>query len=561
MRVVNRRAMLVICVMNMVQVVDVCQNLRYNRSVDLKKMRQAPQQSSSWGLGRLCRTVYAVLSSNRFFYGVIVVLVLQASWLALTGRYPMAYDEQNHIGIVKLYSAHISPFWDAQPPGDAPFSAVSRDPSYMYHYVMSFAYRLFDLFWKTDEAKIIAFRFISIALFAGGLVLYRKLLLRTRASKALVHTILGLFVLIPTVPFLAAQMNYDNLLFPLLAGMLLLTTQIVADIHDKAISARRLGLFAGVGMLTGLVKFPALPLLLAMAIWIVVAFCRRYGKKDWRQGLRQIIESFQKLRRLTQVGLVLLVLVSGVLFVERYGVNTVRYGTPVPACDKVLDEQRCMAFGPWKRNYDINIAKQNGTLTPVPPSTGPVYFTIDEWGKLLYWQFFYALDGPTNGFVVGFPYPTPYFVAAVLLAIGTLAVLLYWRRVFDRPYIKGLTFVALFYIAILWLQNYSDFRQLHLATAIQARYIVPTLPILLLLLALGFRALLQKITLAKSPLAVLTLLVLLTQGAGISVYILRSNPSWWWPNASVVHANETAQKILSPLVINRNLVDAPKQNY
>lgn len=517
----------------------------------------------------MCGVVHRALTSNRFFYGVIVVLILQASWVALSGRYPMAYDEQNHIGIVKLYSAHISPFWDAQPPGDAPFSAVSRDPSYLYHYTMSFAYRLFDLFWKTDEAKIIGFRFLSIAMFSVGLVLYRKVLLRTRASKALVHTVLALFVLIPTIPFLAGQMNYDNMLFPLLAATLLLATGIVADIKAGTPDARKVVLFIGIGLLAGLVKFPFLPLLLAMVIWLLTVFARYYGKKGTHashgkaarsKALRQLWQSFVDLRRPVQVALALLLVVAGVLFFERYGINTIRYGTPVPACDQVLDEQRCMSFGPWKRDYDITIAKNNGTLTPVPPSTGPIYFTIDEWFKLLIWQFFYSLNGPVDGFAVGFPYPVLYFTAVTLLGLAGVATILSWRRVLRMSYVKGLLLVAFLYIAVLWLQNYSDFRQLHLATAIQARYIVLVLPILLLVLALGATAMLRKLPSIKAALVVLTCAVFVTQGGGIEVFILRSTPMWWWPNSVVVQANQTAQKLLDPMVIGW-AVQAPKQNY
>lgn len=214
----------------------------------------------------------SVLGSNRFFYGIVAVLLLQAAWVALTGRYPMAYDEQNHMGIVRLYAEHVSPFWTEQPPGDAPYSAIARDPSYLYHFGLSFLYRLIGVFFQSEESKIVAFRLLSVAMFALGVWLYRKVLLRTKASKALVHVVFALFVLVPTVPFLAAQVNYDNLLFPLVAGLLLLTMQITDDIRNKSLDARRLALFVGVGMLTGLVKFPALPLLLAMTIWIVWSF-------------------------------------------------------------------------------------------------------------------------------------------------------------------------------------------------------------------------------------------------------------------------------------------------
>lgn len=492
----------------------------------------------------LCRGLRRLLASNRFFYVVVGLLILQASWIALSGRFPMAYDEQNHIGIVKLYASHISPFWSEQPAGDAPFSAVSRDPSYLYHWLMSFPYRLFDLFWKTDPAKVLAFRFVSIGLFAAGLVLYRKLLLRTGAGKALVHSVLAVFVLIPTVPFVAGQMNYDNLLFPMLAGLLLLLTHLIDQIRAKQLRADSLLLFIGLAMLAGLVKFPFLPILLAMAVWLLVVYGRAYGRTGWRQAISQLKQSFGALSRPLQIGLVLLVLVGGVLFAERYGVNAVRYGTPVPECDQVLDIDRCQAFGPWKRNYDIYQAKIEGRLTPLPPSLSFTYFAVDEWYKRIIWQFFYTLNGPIDGFSVGAPYLLPYYMGASLVLVGAVLAIVYWRHWARLPYLRGLLFVALAYALVLLLQNYLDFLRLHLATAIQARYLVLVLPIILLVLAVAYNAALRRLPAFKPVLVVVPLLVLLTQGGGAGVFIMRSNPTWWWQNDKVVRVNQAAQKVL-----------------
>lgn len=506
------------------------------------------------------KVVRTVLASDRFFYAAVALLVLQAAWIALSGRYAMAYDEQNHLGIIKLYAEHPSPFWSEPPPGPAPYSSVSRDPSYLYHWLMSLPYHLFDLVWKTDASKVLAYRFISIGLFAAGLVLFRRLLLRTKASKAIVHTVLALFVLTPTVPFLAGQMNYDNLLFLLVAALLLLTARITDDIRSGGLDVRRLGVFVALGMLTGLVKFPFLAMLLPMGIWILAVFFRRHGKAAWRQAVRQSASSFRGLSRAARIVLVLGVLLAGGMFFERYGLNTIRYGTPVPECDQVLDIGRCQAFGPWKRNYDIYQAKLNGTLEAAP-KVDVYHFTVDEWLRLLTWQFFYTLNGPVDGFSVGLPLPLPYHMGMALLIIGTVLAVIFGRRIVRLPYMKGLLFVALFYIFVLWAQNLSDFMRMHLATAIQARYLVMVLPILYLALALAFAQLLRKLPAAKALLALGAMAVLLTQGGGIGVFIMRSTPLWWWEQPVVVRANETAQRLLRPIVINEDKPPIPRRQF
>src|SRR5580692_8418743 len=92
------------------------------------------------------RRAVALIGSRRFFWGIVALLVLQAVWIACSGRYPMAFDEDFHLGIIRLYAHHLSPFWNGQPAGADAFGAVSRDPSYLYHYLMSFPYRLTSVF-------------------------------------------------------------------------------------------------------------------------------------------------------------------------------------------------------------------------------------------------------------------------------------------------------------------------------------------------------------------------------------------------------------------------------
>lgn len=490
-----------------------------------------------------------VLAHDRFFYGVVGLLVLQAVWIALTGRYPMAYDEQNHLGIIRLYADHVLPLWSSQPPGDAPFSAVSRDPSYLYHWLMSLPYHAIQPFLKTDVSQVLFYRFVSIGLFAAGLVLYRKLLLKTKASKALVHSVLAMFVLVPTVPFLAGQMNYDNLLFLLVAILLLLTIAIIRDIKAGRLDVRRIILFTSLSLLTALVKFPFLAILLPTSIWIIVVYVRHHGRnrRALLHGLQPLKKSFKSLGTAMKVMLVVLAIISAGLFLERYGLNALRYGTPVPECDQVLDINRCQAFGPWRRNYDIYQAKIEGRLEPA--KTDVYNFTYHEWLSLITWQFFYSLNGPADGFSIGLPTPLPYRVSMVLIVVGGMLVLLYRQAVFRRPYMKGLAFVALFYVFVLWAQNYSDFLRLHVATAIQARYIVLVLPIMFLALGLAYSQLLARLAYLKSLFIAGLIILFITQGGGVGAYIVRSNPTWWHENALVIRAGEAAQRWFKPIVI------------
>jgi len=102
------------------------------------------------------------------------------------------------------------PYLAHQPPNANAYGAVARDPSYLYHYLMSFPNRVLSLFIHGQTAQVITLRFIDIGFFTSGLVLFRRVLLRAGLSQGLTNFCLFLFVLIPIVPQLAGQVSYDD---------------------------------------------------------------------------------------------------------------------------------------------------------------------------------------------------------------------------------------------------------------------------------------------------------------------------------------------------------------
>src|SRR5665213_1702427 len=209
--------------------------------------------------------IMAIIGSRTFFRGVPLLLVLQAAWIALSGRYPMAFDEDFHLGIIRLYAHHLGPFWSGQPANADMFGAVARDPSYLYQYLMSFPYRLISLFTSDQTIQVLILRAINIGLFSSGVVLYRRLGLKTGASTALVNICTLLFILIPITPLLAAQINYDNLLLPASAITLLLAVNFEAFLaKHKRLNVKILLQLLIACLLTSLVKYAFLPMFVAI---------------------------------------------------------------------------------------------------------------------------------------------------------------------------------------------------------------------------------------------------------------------------------------------------------
>ena len=215
-----------------------------------------------------------VANSRKFFYFLIFVFVIEASWFAICCRYPMAFDENYHFGLIKIFATQWSPFITKLPANAAAFGDIFRYDSYLYHYLMSFIYRLIVVFTHTEIAQIVILRFINIVLFVIGLVLFRKIFKRLKLSDLFTNFACLILILIPVVPFLAATINYDNLAFVMVPLTVLLTFDCRDSLIKGEISLVKTLLLLGCGMLASLVKYPFLPIFAAEVIYLVVVLIR-----------------------------------------------------------------------------------------------------------------------------------------------------------------------------------------------------------------------------------------------------------------------------------------------
>ncbi len=481
------------------------------------------------------------IGSRSFFRLVIGLLVVQAAWIALSGRYPMAFDEDFHLGIIRLYAHHLSPFWSSQPAGADMFGAVARDPSYIYQYLMSFPFRLISLFTHDLTIQVLWLRAIDISLFAWGISLYRRLLLKTGASAAIVHGALLVLVLIPVVPLLAAQINYDNLLLPLTAIVLLLCLKFNDGLKRKQFDLATLWQMIILGLLTSLVKYAFLPIFTVMIGFIVVRLWQNRGRLAPFQD--RLKAGWKRISMPARLSLAVAAILALGLFGERYFVNLVKYHNPVPACDQVLTVRQCSSYGPWIRDY-------TDTLENVQPPPPHLKLTFTHaWLYGLWLRTFFAVDGPGSQFQTRGPLLLPGLGAIAFAIMGGLALLASLPIVFrqrHKPALWLLGAVSVVYLAALWQDEYKSFVQTGQPVAINGRYLLPVLPFIFLLVALSLTRLLRRWTEVK--LAVLSLAVFcLLWGGGALTYILRSSETWYWPNPAMRHLNYDVQRLVGPI--------------
>lgn len=457
----------------------------------------------------------------------------------------MAFDEAYHLSIIKLFSKQWSPLFLHQPPGMATYGALTRDPSYLHHYLLSFPYRLLVSLGANEFTTVVTLRFLNIIMFAVGLLLFRKLLLATRASTAAIHAALFFFVMIPTVPLLAGQINYDNLQFPLMAGTILLAVKFTEKLRAKKFDLPLLLLTIIVSILGTLNKFTFLPVITAIAIYLAVVIGRFY-LKDRKQTLRLAKTSWRATSLLKRRVLLASLAVTVGLFMWSYGVNLVVYKNPVAQCHQVLGPARCQTYGPWARNYKF--AQENKGVNP-----NPILFTLNWLGGMQY-RLFFTINGATGPeLYTNDTAPVVTAVAGLLTISGLVLFVRFGRRMLSKDYaLRLMLFVVVVYSASVWGRNYSDYLHLGQMVAINGRYLQPLLMPVILVLIASFQWAFRLMPAVKLGILAASFILFLS-GGGSTSFIHYSDMNWYFEKHDIItHMNDFAKKLVAPFFLWRS---------
>ncbi len=488
--------------------------------------------------------IYDYLGSRKFYILILALFVLEAGWIALSAAYPQAFDEGFHFGIIKVYSHYWLPFLSAQPPHADAYGAVFRDPSYLYHYLMSFPYRVIALFVHSQIAQIIILRFINIALFTYGIILFRKILRRVGTSKALSNLILSLFILIPIVPQLAGQINYDNLIMPLTAAMILLSFRVLDEVRSHQPSIWSIVMLIGFGLEVSLVKYAFLPIFAGIALFMLFLVYRTY-KRQLGNFFKAILKSWQAQTYLTKIAMVVLIVVSFGMFYQRDIINLIDYHSIEPNCAKVLSVKQCMNYSVWAYNYKDHNKLASGVTSL--NYLNPVIY-LAQWVYWMWYRLFFAVNGPNDHFANYPPLPLPSLAALIVGLVGLYAVIKWWRKIFaNNIYLVLLFVVTASYLLALIAQGYVTYNYTAVLENMNGRYL---LPVLLLGAAIAGQAISVAFKdQARKIIFAVIILFLFIEGGGILTFISRSGPSWDLNNKAVVTLNNKARKVVNHVVV------------
>lgn len=485
---------------------------------------------------RLAGGVLDILNSRKFLIAIIILFVLESLWIAFSFRYPMLYDEGFHISVIKIFSHQWSPFITNQPTAYDYLGDLSHANATLYHYLMSFPYRVVSVFSLYSlAAHVIALRVIDIIMVTVGLVLYARLFRTIGIKRVFVNVALLLFILLPIVPFVAATVNYDDMLFPLTAYYLILCVNIL---KAKNVSWKDYSLLVIVGCFASLVKYTFLPIFAFTVIYLAVVVWRRHGRKALRLINKSYIESSATVVVLSLVGLVIaLGLFSGV-----YVKNIALYGSPEPTCTKTMSLARCMKNGAVIRNVAA-ISTRNSRPTVTAPG-----YTADWVSGMLATVDMSGTSTAHNETVFTRPILIIEITIFILGVIGACVMIVDWRNLKNNQSHLFLIMTTLVLFATVFYVNYSGYLRSHVIDAVQARYLIGLLPVLMVIMVVSLDRVLKKTKNIKITMLLITLL-LFTQGGGIITHIVLSNDFWYWNNSVVYKINENTKRVLHILVI------------
>lgn len=470
--------------------------------------------------------ISSFFAGNLFFYLAVGLFTLSSIWVATASLYPMAFDEDFHMGMIEVFSRGLIPYGIEHTREMAFLGAATADASYLFHYLLSFPYRILASLGIPFDIIVVILRLMNIAMVVVGLFIFRTALREASVSPAVANFSIALFTLIPIFPPLAGQVNYDNLLLLIVAFAFLYTIRISRSLLQQGKLPVKDTWLLIITVLFGMpTKYAFLPLAASLAIWIMLILLKNWKKHRPTTVLSSFFYDSNQLPRQKKVILGSFVAV-GIFFSFHYVTNYVQYGNPIPSCHQVFDEEACMANGPWRRNFNLKLS-----LDPNFQAASFGEYAVRDWFPGMAQRLTFAVAGPTNTYQTKKPLPIFQITLSVLTVIGTLCLLVAAWSMRRYRILLGLTLLAtaLYVLPLLWrlYQSYVTHGQ---AVAVNGRYLLPLLPFVTATLIIAMQQTAQRIG-ARGVLpllSVVTLVFLLLTGGGVATYAIQAESHWFW---------------------------------
>jgi len=485
-------------------------------------------------LKKIANKAAKIIGSRYFFWFIIALFIFQAVWIALSFRYSMIYDEYYHFGLIEYFSHQWLPWISNQPVSLDQYGALARSPYLLYHYLMSFPFRVVSLFTNDFYTQVVAMRFVNIGLFACSLVIFMRLFRAMKIQPVFRNIALLFFVLLPATPFVAATVNYDNATLPLTALFVFIGLKII---KSEKTQWHNYALLILIGMAGSLMKISFLPIFAAGFAYVFI----RLLIKQKTKIVHDLVQSFSRSRIWLKVAILIPFVVVGFIFMERFAVNIVKYHSLSPSCESLMSKNRCRSNYIELRSYDL---KKSRTGNPVQfPQYASTWVYSMEFGLVV-------TGANTNGKVgtkMGAPLPIIYTVVFIGAIVSVVAIAYGFEKLKNISGFWLIASVIALYFSALFYTNTSLYYEYYQLLAIQGRYLLPILPFIFIFALLGINYAMRSNTLLKA-IFFTVVFALYLNGAGVITHIMRSDCSWYWDNQTVCKVNNEARNLLTPFI-------------
>jgi len=453
-------------------------------------------------------------------------LAIQSVFLALT-TYFSIYDEHIHLIVVRYYAAGASPF-GGQSPDLLHVGDISRE-AWLYHWSMGQVYRFFELIGFDGHGAWIGTRVVSALLASAAIVFvylaFRELGIGPGAANA------GIFLMAftPLLVYVNSILNWDGV------GNALLALSVWLALRLYNADTFRPGLWLGGLIAVVATSLTKNVLMLFLAPLVVIALGRQLTFAR-RGALGEIRTWFTVVgrRRIAHWMLAALALLALVLFVERYVVNILQFGSVRPACDVVQPIAVCEHHGIWVRNREL---RESFTTLPSGISSAVTY-TQNVWlPQMARTSNMFGVYSRTWGAAQSLGPNIAAWISSFVIPSAGVSVA--FALLFVR--IKRGVWMLLVAIAVAFgaqlLFNYSMFLEMGVLTlGVQGRYALPFIPFLFGLFTYAVAKTLGRLgAVGRRALALLVALALVgaTQGGGAGSFIAVADHNWWGPQEGV----------------------------
>jgi hypothetical protein len=501
---------------------------------------------SSGIINYVLKRILTAISSPKFFIGVVILFILQGTFFAIavnpsdihvteggtvTRGGGVVPDGNRHIGAIYYYAQQPiqnGPFIDDMTDSELWMGDLERFPSYFYYYLLSFIMRIPLALDVPDIVNVMIIRFVGLIFGVLTLIVFRKVVsLITKSRKIQNLSTLALAVT-GSFAWLAPAENYDilSLLFFLL--FMLASIRLFVNKDPRQIYFMAIWLFIG-----SITKYTYLPFMGLFGVMAVVLYIRSIG--GVRPALSDATTKIKKYARSVNKGilaaLVVVLLVSGGLFVERIGGNLVMYQSISmdSRCHEIHSVQACRNFGVYERGYQRELAIKNGADQDFSFN---IFVYIGYWLDR-YYTSMYAYVG--HIWIYQFS-PIMYIgMAIAVLSVIGMAIFLKLKRVvlFPRTVERFAVISVVTLVAAQFLYNMDTYLStLGRAYAHQGRYLLPAIGLAYVLMLIIVAKFYGRVSKRQKPkvaalLVAVGVIVLLSNMALVTFFMYADSPEWF----------------------------------